>query len=88
VGPRHRAASVRRTGLRCGITRLRRSRDKDKLQPLEHISTPKNSHPLPFSTPLFLFLMALGVVQMCATLKGDAKAGGGLGDSCPSTFTG
>lgn len=39
VRPRHRATSVRLTGLCCRMTRLCCRRDKDKLQPLENIST-------------------------------------------------
>lgn len=38
VRPRHRATSVRLTGLCCRMTRLCCTCDKDKLQPLENIS--------------------------------------------------
>lgn len=77
VRPRHRATSVRLTGLCCRMTRLCCTCDKDKLQPLENISAffffPLSLTLSPFSTPLCFFL-ALGVARTCATLKGDGEA--------------
>lgn len=71
--PRHRAATVRLSPEpRCRMTRLCCSHDKDKLHPLENISSF-------FFFPSRLlhtsFFMPLGVVQMYATLKGDDEGG-------------
>lgn len=84
--PRHRATSVRLTGLCCRMTRLCCRRDKDKLQPLENISTFSFFFSFFFSlSPLlhtsfsffFFFFLALGVIQMCATLEGEDEKGRG-----------
>ena len=85
VRPRHRATSVRLTGLCCRMTRLCCRRDKDKLQSLENISTLSFFFfflTLSTSAQLFFFLsffffLALGVIQMCATLEGDDEKGRG-----------
>lgn len=78
--PRHRATSVRLTGLCCRMTRLCCRRDKDKLQPLENIST-FSFFFLTLSTSahlfFFFFFLALGVIQMCATLEGEDEKGRG-----------
>ena len=83
VRPRHRATSVRLTGLCCRMTRLCCRRDKDKLQPLENISTFSffffsffSLSPL-LHTSFSFFFLALGVIQMCATLEGDDEKGRG-----------
>lgn len=60
VRPRHRATSVRLTGLCCTMTRLCCSCDKDKLQRLENIST-FFFLTLPIPTPSFFFLFFPGI---------------------------
>lgn len=82
--PRHRATSVRLTGLCCRMTRLCCRRDKDKLQPLENISTFSFFFSFFFLTLstsahlfFFFFFLALGVIQMCATLEGEDEKGRG-----------
>lgn len=75
----HSATSVRLTGRRCRMTRLCCRPDKDKLHLLENVS----SLPPPLYTSFFFFL-PLGVVQMCATPKGDGKEGEEADGGCIS----
>lgn len=73
VRPRHRATSVRLTGLCCTMTRLCCSCDKDKLQRLENISTFFSSlspslHLLFF--PFFFFFLGIGWIPNASHTKG------------------
>lgn len=83
VRPRHRATSVRLTGLCCTMTRLCCSCDKDKLQRLENISTFFFlTLPIPtpsFFFPFFFFFSWHWVDSKCVPHQRNmVKAGGGI----------
>lgn len=90
VRPRHRAATVRLSPEpRCRMTRLCCSHDKDKLHPLENIS----SFFFSFSPSPHLFLYATGCSPNVCHTKGRWWGGRSLwkyirGQLGPSSFTG
>lgn len=74
VRPRHRATSVRLTGLDCRMTRLCCSCDKDKLQPLEDIFTFFPALSPPQLSP-HLFFVGIGFLPNVSLTKEKRQRG-------------